>query len=127
MSKYFDGEMLNGYEENPITITDLKAQLAEKNEEIEQWKSMAERSSSILDRFNYCEESVVYNTTRDQDKISFAIKQLEKVKEAINDKYQYFSKLEQQGELTYYGEGAQSICYLLLKQIENQIKELKGE
>lgn len=62
-----------------------------------------------------------------QNKISFALEQLEKVKETINDKYQYLSKLEQQGELTYYGEGAKSLCYLLLKQIEQQINDLKGK
>ena len=70
----------------------LKQQLAEKDAEIEKLKSMAERSSSVLDRFNYCGESIVYNTTREQDKISFCIEQLEKVKEycreeAYHDSY----------------------------------------
>lgn len=30
MSKYFDGEMLSGYEESPITITNLETDLLEQ-------------------------------------------------------------------------------------------------
>lgn len=66
----------NGIEEDKR----LREQLAEKDEETEKWKSMAERSSSILDRFNYCGESIIYNTTREQDKISFVVAELEKAK-----------------------------------------------
>ena len=62
----------------------LKQQLAEKDAEIEQWKSMAERSSSVLDRFNYCGESIIYNTTREQDKISFAVDILEELADCSN-------------------------------------------
>ena len=39
MSKYFDGEKLSGYEETPITITNLETKLAEKDKEIEKLKS----------------------------------------------------------------------------------------
>ena len=69
-------------------------------------------------------QAMIYDLLYNQNQK--AIEQLEKVRETINDKYQYLSKLEQQGELTYYGEGAKSLCYLLLKQIEQQINELKG-
>lgn len=68
-----------------IERDNAELKLADKDKEIQQWKSMAERSSSMLDRFNYCGESVVYNTTREQDKISFAVEQLEHIKKRIDN------------------------------------------
>lgn len=55
-------------------IEQLKQQLAEKEAEIEKWKSMAERSSNLLDRYNRTGEIGA------QDKISFAVAELEKAK-----------------------------------------------
>ena len=56
---------------------ELKQQLAEKDAEIEKWKSMAQRSCNLLDRFNQIGQIDT------QDKISFCIEQLEKVKEKL--------------------------------------------
>ena len=92
---------------------ELQKQLAEKDEEIEQWKSMAERSSNILDRFNYCGESIIYNTTREQDKISFAVEQLRQVqKYIITDEKDMFG-------MPYLMKSSYIYDY-----IDNQIKQL---
>ena len=40
---------------------------------------------------------------KEKEQNQIAIGQLEKARETINDKYQYLSKLEQQGDLTFYG------------------------
>ena len=89
---------------------ELKQQLADKDAEIQKWKSMAERSSSILDRFNYCGESIVYNTTRDQDKISFAVEKLVGVQKYISDNAVYLEEESFGREINDY--------------IDNQIAEL---
>ena len=92
---------------------ELKQQLADKDAEIQKWKSMAERSSSILDRFNYCGESIVYNTTRDQDKISFAVEKLVGVQKYISDNAVYLEEESFGREINDY--------------IDNQIEELKKD
>ena len=85
-------------------------ELAEKKKEIEQWKSMAEKSSSMRDRFNYCGESIIYDTTREQDKISFAVEQLTLFKNTIVNKMN-----------NPYSINIKNI----LSDFENQIKQLK--
>ena len=103
-------------------IADLEAKLAEKDKEIEKYRNA---NMIVLCGRSQGKKHLMEIKIKEIQNQK-AIEQLEKVRETINDKYQYLSKLEQQGELTYYGEGAKSLCYLLLKQIEQQINELKG-
>lgn len=100
-------------EDNRASQEWYKMQLADKDAEIEQWKSMAERSSSILDRFNYCGESIIYNTTREQDKISFAVDVLEEIADCSN----------------YINSKLDFECgsYVSEKAIRDKIKYLKGK
>lgn len=89
---------------------ELKQQLDEKDEEVGKWKSMAERSSNLLDRYSRTGE------IETQDKISFCIEQLENMKETtecVLDNALKNSSLNQ----SYYDR--------LLGEIDNQIKQLK--
>lgn len=67
--KFLEAQML--YEKK---ISDLEAKLAEKEKEIEELKC------KIVD---FCENIDVRNKIYNQDKISFAVEQLEKVKELL--------------------------------------------
>ena len=83
-------------------ITDLEAKLAEKDKEIK---------NLVIAHFESEINKPVLTTTQmiNQDKISFAVEQLEKVKEFVND---------------FYGEYSASVTTNF---IDNQIKSLKGE
>ena len=87
-------------------INDLKAQLVEKEKEIERIKS-------------------------NQSKISFAISELEKLKEFVEKEIKECDKLIQdEFEDDYYIQSVgarQSMCYEFRGEIDNQIKKLKGE
>lgn len=86
-------------------VSELKQQLAEKDAEIEQWKSMAERSSNLLDKFNRTGEIGA------QDKISFAVEQLEKaIKNIKKCNYKDFGIIYQSDAIAV---------------IDNQIRQLK--
>ena len=118
---YSKQDLWNRIQEKQAMIYDLETKLAEKDKEIKYYESEWKSCQINLDHY----KGECLNLQDEQNQKS--IEQLEKAKETINDKYQYLSKLEQQGELTFYGEGAQNLCYLLLKQIDQQINELKGE
>lgn len=90
------------------TISQLKKQLKEKDDEISKWKSMAERSCNLLDRFSRTGELGI----TDQDKIEFAIVRLEKVKKLATD---------------VWNESFGDLCLLEIKEIiDNEIKELRN-
>ena len=86
----------------------LKQQLAEKDEELKYYETLLKRQ---------CSEC------KDQDKISFAIKQLEKVKEWCED-----TRTEDEfGVFTINVDDELNTEDNLLNFIDNQINELKGE
>lgn len=91
----------------------LKQQLAEKDKEIEYYKKQAKKLNNEAQKYfedAYCNDSIY------QDKISFCIEQLEKVKETtecVLDNALKNSSLNQ----SYYDR--------LLDEIDNQIKQLK--
>ena len=109
------------------TLMIMKEQLAEKDKEIEQLKKFDDLNKTFFDLFRtaFKEPDKVddlFNTLKtiqekqDQDKISFAIDELEKVKETtecILDNALKISSLNQ----SYYDR--------LIYEIDNQIKELK--
>lgn len=87
-------------------INDLQSQLAEKEKEIEEYKRIC--------TISHLEDLKIENMllkSKDQDKISFAVEQLEKVKENIHYLLSFDYNL---------------VCRVN-EQIDSQIKELKGE
>ena len=87
---------------------ELKQQLAEKDKELSEYvKIVDDLHKQLSDKCDFCDK------TKDQDKISFAIEQLEKVKENAWQSATDISCLLDYTELA--------------KIIDNQIKELKGE
>lgn len=85
----------------------LEKQLADKNKEIEYFKRQARRFNNEAQKYY---EDAYCNDFHNQDKVSFAIKKLEKIKEWLEPKY--FDN--------------EQIIYLE-KIIDNQIEELKKE
>ena len=107
MSKYIFRNELGGYEsaydKNSLMrlcyeeIADLEAKLAEKDKEI----------ADIKDSCDYYMSRANDLLIKNQDKIEFAVEQLEKVKDAVNG---------------FYGEYSASVITNI---IDNQIKQLK--
>lgn len=106
-------------------IYELKQQLAEKDKEIEELKRFDALNKTFFDLFRtaFKEPDKVddlFNTLKtmqekqDQDKISFAVEQLEKLKEEIEDGWKMV--------------GYEGLCFNeVMGFIDNQIKQLKGE
>lgn len=88
----------------------LKQQLAEKDEEIAYMTKQAKKFNSEAQKYY---EDAYCNDFHNQDKISFAIGQLEKVKMYIDDHAYYIDEREFGIEINEY--------------IDNQINELKGK
>lgn len=116
MSKYIfrneKGGFESAYDKNSLMklcyeeISDLEAKLAEKDKELSEYvKIVDDLHKQLSDKCDFCDK------TKDQDKISFAIEQLEKVKE-------YNDNLVCDDE-DYYN--------YITAFIDNQINELKGE
>ena len=107
------GEIERKYEtqlaEKEKQITELQKQLAEKDEEIEELNDKLEWKSKWL---KIADNMVGHYEKSNQDKISFAIEQLEKVKMYIDDHAYYIDEREFGIEINEY--------------IDNQINELKG-
>ena len=83
-------------------VADLEAKLAEKEKQLENAQNL--KAIEVAD-----ELSLKLSKIHNQDKISFAVEQLEKVKEFVNE---------------IYGEYSASVTTNF---IDNQINELKGE
>lgn len=96
------------YQQKDRQIADLEAKLAEKEEELKYYETLLKRQ---------CSEC------KDQDKISFAIEQLEKVKDDLLDisspYWQYFAK-SGDAFMTY-----EDVEQWTKEFIDNQIKQLK--
>ena len=123
MSKCFDGNKTSGYEDSHITyvyggnleechkiISDLETKLADKDEKIKE-----------LTECNQCLQ--IY---RNKDKISFAVEQLEKVKNEIYDSEVKFEEIEKLPiALNNYEIGYDKGRFKATNIIDNQIKQLK--
>ena len=92
-------------------IAELQKQLAEKDKELSEYvKIVDDLHKQLSDKCDFCDK------TKDQDKILFAIEQLEKVKGLIANHTQELWTCEND-----------DIDLVLYEEIDNQIKELKGE
>ena len=123
---------INEYEEE---VKKLKQQLAEKEKEIEQLKKFDDLNRNFFALFRTAfkvpnKVDDLFNTLKttqekhNQDKISFAVEQLEKVKEKIlSYENVYYQFLESGAKIPV-------VClenFRVKQTIDNQIKELKGE
>ena len=93
-------------------IAELEEQLAEKDKELSEYvKIVDDLHKQLSDKCDFCDK------TKDQDKISFAIEQLEKVKGLIANHTQELWTCEND-----------DIDVVLYEEIDKQIKEIqKGE
>ena len=104
-------EIINSSQEE---IDKLKQQLAEKDKEISEYVKIADDlHKQLSDKCDFCDK------TKDQDKILFAVEQLEKVKENIKKAPITDFDLSGNFEKMYKQDA--------IRQIDNQIKQLKGE
>ena len=135
IKKEIDERMRDTIKEFNFDISQLKQQLAEseKNVQIEEMlknygkeeiKKLHKRIDEIVERDkNIVTELNQQLADKDQDKISFAVEQLEKIKEWISDMFNGWKTNQQVNQLTVDG-----ICLALETagyKIDNQIKELK--
>ena len=101
-------------------IADLEAKLSEKDKEYQSFKKIADENVNYL-KNRILEETKNYT----QDKISFAIAELEKVKELLNTDFEStISWIDSYED----GEYLNSMTYNhnnTIKIIDNQIKQLK--
>lgn len=127
-------------------ITELKQQLAEKEKEkeIESLKASSDKNidyliefASLIDNEKDCNRMLkaldrvkkgkkyIVDKTN-QDKISFAVEQLEKVKEWCKKKFAWWENSEWEGDI--YDKSDVSNAYFDIEaNIDNQIEELKKE
>ena len=108
-------------------ITELKHQLAEKEKEIESLKHF----KVTIGTMETNQVDISSTTYIDQDKISFCIEQLEKVKKFTEKEIKECNKLlQEEFEDDYYIQSVnarQSMCYEFKREIDNQIKAIKRE
>ena len=115
------------YEEMTNKIADLQSQLAEKEKEIESLKHF----KVTIGTMETNQVDISSTTYIDQDKISFCIEQLEKVKKFTEKEIKECNKLlQEEFEDDYYIQSVnarQSMCYEFKREIDNQIKAIKRE
>ena len=122
ISKYFDGDKLSSYEDSLITyvhnnmeklnrvIADLEAKLAEKDEEIAYLTKQVKKFNNEAQKYF---EDAYCNDFHNQDKISFAVEQLENFLKTIHSHEKIYLSLND---------------FKIINEIfEQQIKQLKGE
>ena len=126
MSKYFNGDKLSGYEDSPITYVhsniekfnkvtaDLDAKLAEKDEEIAYLTKQVKKFNNEAQKYF---EDAYCNDFHNQDKISFAIEQLEQIRKEFEIKFKG-CKWEDKMLVGKF-------CNITNEIIDNQIKSLK--
>ena len=133
MSKYFNGDKLSSYEDSPITyvhsniekfnkvIADLEAKLAEKDEEIAYLTKQVKKFNNEAQKYF---EDAYCNDFHKRDKISFAIEQLENVKEFVSR--QLFITTKDCNDLDEAeAKGCNKLREETIKEIDKQIKSLK--
>lgn len=114
---YHTDDIAELLEEKDQQITDLQSQLAEKEKEIEEYKRIC--------TISHLEDLKIENMllkSKDQDKISFAVEQLEKVKDIILNERKITSF-----NFDIFNKGKDTALFWLNEQIDNQINELKGK
>ena len=126
MSKYFNGDKLSDYEDSPITyvhnnlekfnkvIADLEAKLAEKDKEIAYLTKQVKKFNNEAQKYF---EDAYCNDFHKQDKISFAIEELEQIRKEFEIKFKG-CKWEDKMLVGKF-------CNITNEIIENQIKQLK--
>lgn len=98
-------------------LAELKQQLAEKDKEISEYvKIVDDLHKQLSDKCDFCDK------TKDQDKISFAIAELEKVKKFCNNQKNRVEYEYCHNAWTYAVDKDK-----LILEIDNQIVELKKE
>ena len=108
-----NGEVFINYK-LPMENAQLKQQLAEKKKEISEYvKIVDDLHKQLSDKCDFCDK------THRQNKISFAIQQLEKVKKEFNERKLEYITMETKTHI--YGLRIDRINEL----IDNQIKQLK--
>lgn len=111
-------------QEHRKTIRELKQQLAEKEKEYQSFKKIADENVNYL-KNRILEETRNYT----QDKISFAVEQLEKVKNRIESKVESVYKRLDDLNIKIVCESTSrqlSTYEEIVKEIDNQIKAIKG-
>ena len=101
----------------------MKDQLAEKEKEISEYiKIVDDLHKQLSDKCDFCDK------TKDQDKISFALEQIQELKKFTEKEIKECNKLLQEElEDDYYIQSVgarQSMCYEFKREIDNQIKQL---
>ena len=96
------------YQQKDQRIADLEAKLAEKDEEIAYLTKQVKKFNNEAQKYF---EDAYCNDFHNQDKIDFAVEQLKKVKEMLQPYLRFDINLYLQ----------------TIKNIDNQIKSLKGE
>lgn len=98
----------------------LKQQLAEKEKEIEELKLKLDIRAISLQNFN------IERMQANQDKISFAVEQLEQLKKLCQEKFNWWENSEWEGNI--YDKSDVSNAYFDIEaNVDNQIEELKKE
>lgn len=128
-------DFLNLMNEDWWTLYERNKELREENQQLKQQLAEKEKEikNLVIAHFESEINKPVLTTTQmiNQDKISFAIEQLEKVKEFSKKEIKECNKLLQEElEDDYYIQSVgarQSMCYEFKREIDNQINELKGE
>ena len=105
---------------------ELQKQLAEKEKEISEYiKIVDDLHKQLSDKCDFCDK------TKDQDKISFAVEQLEKVREFCEKELKECDKLlKTEFEDDFYIQSVmarESMCFDFRRTIDSQIKQLKGK
>ena len=100
---------------------ELQEQLAEKEKEISEYiKIVDDLHKQLSDKCDFCDK------TKDQDKISFALEQLEQLKKLCQEKFNWWENSEWEGDI--YDKSDVSNAYFDIEaNIDNQIKAIKGE
>ena len=102
------------------TIQQLKQQLVEKDEEIEKLQHCNDRLAQGI-YHSYGEHFILKVK---QDKISFALEQLERLKKLCQEKFNWWENSELEGDI--YDKSDVSNAYFDIEaNIDNQIKQLK--
>ena len=111
-----------------VEVKSLKQKLAEKDEEIKQlnnrilFSQLQAPNEQILNILG--SQCVQYNPN--QDKISFAVEQLEQLKKLCQEKFNWWENSEWEGNI--YDKSDVSNAYFDIEaNIDNQIKAIKGE
>ena len=102
------------------TLMIMKEQLAEKEKEIEELKLKLDIRAISLQNFN------IERMQANQDKISFAVEQLEQLKKLCQEKFNWWENSEWEGNI--YDKSDVSNAYFDIEaNVDNQIEELKKE